>query len=99
MANGDGLQTMSSVDIVAFINSSRGPDEAILRHSDFLAKVETEIDDHRNFSSVYSDAKGESRKCYYLPKDESVLMVMSYSKQLRKQVYMAWKAAERASQT
>lgn len=39
VANALGVQTMSSLDIVDYINHIRKPGEAILRHDHFMAKV------------------------------------------------------------
>lgn len=69
---------MSSVEIVEVINAMRGPGKAELRHDNFMAKVAGHPGINRlNFQGVYSDPKGEQRPCYYLPKREAELMVMS----------------------
>ena len=41
----------------------------------------------RNFSGGYSDPNGQQRPCYYLPKREAELMVMSESLEVQTQVY------------
>ena len=79
---------MSSVEIVDVINAMRGPGKAELRHDTFLLKVDGHPGINRqNFLGVYSDAKGETRRCYYLPKREAELMVMSESLEVQTKVY------------
>lgn len=71
---------MSSVEIVEVINTMRKPGSAELRHDNFMAKLVGHPGINAlNFQGVYSDPKGESRPCYYLPKREAELMVMSES--------------------
>jgi hypothetical protein len=94
VTNTNGIKTMSSLDMVAYINSTRKPGEAVLRHADFLAKVPTVIEDERKFSSVYIAGNGQRQPCYLFPEEESMLMAMSYSYTLQKTVYRAWKEAE-----
>ena len=46
--------TMTSLELVDYINSQRGEGESELRHSDFLAKVPNVLGGgERNFSSTY----------------------------------------------
>ena len=73
-------KTMSSVEIVDVINAMRGPGKAELRHDDFMRKVagHPEING-RNFSGIYFDTLNREKPCYYLPKREAELMVMSES--------------------
>lgn len=67
---------MSSVEIVEVINSLRGAGKAEMRHDTFLQKVDGHPGINRQkFLGVYFDAKGEPRRCYYLPKREAELMV------------------------
>jgi hypothetical protein len=68
------------VEIVDVINAMRTTGKPILRHDNFMAKVAGHPGiNGLNFQGVYSDAKGETRPCYYLPKREAELMVMSES--------------------
>lgn len=69
---------MSSVEIVEVINAMRGPGKAELRHDHFMAKVAGHPGiAHPNFRGGYFDPNGQERPCYYLPKREAELMVMS----------------------
>lgn len=90
--------TMSSVQLVEVINEYRKLEgnTVILRHSDFLVKVGKELDgDERNFSSTYLDASNRQSKCYDLPKDECMLMLMSESRTVRKGVLERLKELEK----
>jgi len=79
---------MSSVEIVEVINAMRGPGKAELRHADFMEKVRTHPGiSERNFSFTYFDPNGQERPCYYLPKREAELMVMSESLEVQTKVY------------
>ena len=83
-----GVVTMSSLELVEFINSQRGEGEAELRHADFLAKVPKVLgQDERKFSSVYLGGNGQERPCYRFPKREACLMAMSYSYELQAKVF------------
>ena len=89
--------TMSSVQLVEVINEYRKLEgnTVVLRHSDFLVKVEKELDGaERNFSSGYLDVNNQKRKCYNLPKDECILMLMSESRTVRKGVLERLKELE-----
>lgn len=80
--------TMTSLEMVEFINSQRDKKDALLRHSDFLAKVPKVLgDDERKFSSVYVGGNGQERPCYKFPKREACLMAMSYSYDLQAKVF------------
>lgn len=69
---------MSSVEIVDVINAMRGPGKAELLHKNFTAKVEGLPGiDALNFQHTYFDQLGRVQTCYYLPKREAELMVMS----------------------
>ena len=71
---------MSSVEIVEVINAMRAPGKAELRHDNFMVKVEGHPGiTHLNFQGSYFDPTGRELKCYYLPKREAELMVMSES--------------------
>nr|WP_298117375.1 Rha family transcriptional regulator [uncultured Pseudomonas sp.] len=81
--------TMSSLDLVGFINSMRGDAEAELQHKDFLAKVPRVLgrDQSAKFSADYLDTRNRQQKCYRFPKRESCLMAMSYSYELQAAVF------------
>jgi len=71
---------MSSVEIVEVINALRDPGKAILRHDNFLAKVEKVLENAAlKFQGFYFGENGKQLPCYYLPKREASLMVMSES--------------------
>jgi len=75
-----GIKTMSSVEIVEVINAMRAPGKAVLRHDTFLLKVDGHPGITRqNFLGSYFDQLGREKPCYYLPKREAELMVMSES--------------------
>jgi phage antirepressor YoqD-like protein len=85
----NGNRKMSSVQLVEIINEYRKSEgnNSMLRHSDFLQKIEKELNgDERNFSSTYLDKSNRQAKCYLLPKDECILMLMSESRIVRKGV-------------
>ena len=82
---------MSSLDMVAYINATRKPGEAELRHTHFLAKVPTVLKDSAKFLAQYKDSTGRTLPCYYFPEQESMFMAMSYSYELQQTVYRSWK--------
>lgn len=93
----EGVKTMSSLDMVAYINSTREPGAAELRHDDFMRKVPTVIEDAPKFigSSFYIAYGTERpRAVYNFPRREAMLMAMSYSYKLQATVYDAWQEAE-----
>lgn len=80
--------TMSSMEMVEFINLNRGNDSAIVAHSDFLKKVPKVIGEGAGkFSSTYFDAQNKERPCYRFPKREACLMAMSYSYDIQAKVF------------
>lgn len=94
--------TMTSLEIVDFINNYRAKNEnnpIQLRHSDFMAKVPKVLgcEGLRNFSDTYVHAQnGQTYPCYRFPKRESCLMAMSYSYELQAQVFDRMTAMEDA---
>ncbi|CUI04698.1 hypothetical protein BN2497_4173 [Janthinobacterium sp. CG23_2] len=80
--------TMSSIELVELINSVRDLDRAELRHDNFMAKIEKHPGiDALKFKGVYTGGNGQQRPCYYLPKREAELMVMSESLEVQTKVY------------
>lgn len=80
--------TMSSLELVAFINDSRQAGAPELRHADFLAKVPKVLNGgERNFSSSYLNSQNKVQPCYHFPKREACLMAMSYSYDLQAKVF------------
>ncbi len=79
---------MSSVEIVDVINALRGPGKAEMKHNDFMKKVREHPGiNEGNFSFIYFDQLGREKPCYYLPKREAELMVMSESLEVQTKVY------------
>lgn len=84
--------TMTSIDLVDYINSQRGEDEAELRHDHFMAKVPKVLGDDAPKFSGTSFYKGNGtamleRAIYIFPKREACLMAMSYSYELQAKVF------------
>lgn len=80
--------SMSSIELVQLINSVRDLDRAELRHDNFIVKIEKHPGiDSPKFLGQYKDSTGRSLKCYYLPKREAELMVMSESLEVQTKVY------------
>lgn len=88
--------TMSSIEMVEFINSQRKEGEAELRHDNFMAKVPKVLgeEDALILKGIYKDAYGRDKPCYRLPKREACLMAMSYSYDLQAKVYDRMTALE-----
>lgn len=87
--------TMSSIELVQFINNQRDVGAAELAHSDFLKKVLHVLGpDAGKFSAVYKGGNGQDRPCYKFPKREACLMAMSYSYDLQAKVYDRMTALE-----
>lgn len=81
--------TMTSLELVDFINSVRGEGEAVLDHSDFMKKVPKVLGGGAGkFSDTYQHPQNRQiYPCYRLPKRESCLMAMSYSYELQAAVF------------
>ncbi|CAI8406615.1 MAG: Uncharacterised protein [Cryomorphaceae bacterium] len=88
--------TMTSLELVEFINSQREDSASELRHADFLEKVVKvlglEMSD--NFRSSYIDSMNRQKPCYRFPKREACLMAMSYSYDLQAKVFDRMTALE-----
>lgn len=98
ITNEDGIRTMSSVDMVDFINASREPGSKEVRHDNFVVTLKRRFPTTPfqtgvvNFS-VNNGAVRE-RTVYFLQKREAELIAMVYSEALQEAVYDAWQAAE-----
>ena len=81
--------TMTSLELVEFINSQRKEGDAILTHADFLKKVPKVLGGGEGkFSDTYIHPQnGQTYPCYVFPKREACLMAMSYSYELQAVVY------------
>ena len=93
--------TMSSLEIVDFINEYRAKIESNpvqLRHDHFMAKVPKVLGENQSpiFLGDYKDPKGRTYPCYHFPKREACLMAMSYSYELQAQVFDRMTAMEEA---
>lgn len=92
--------TMTSPEIVDYINDSRKFDEkpVQLRHADFMAKVPKVLglETSEKFRSSYLAGNGEYRPCYRFQKREACLMAMSYSYELQAQIFDRMTAMEEA---
>lgn len=81
--------TISSVELVAIINNLRESHRAELRHDSFMTKVGTVLGEGcPKFSGHYFHPQnGQKYRCYYLPKREALLMLMSESYAIQAKVY------------
>jgi hypothetical protein len=81
--------TLSSLELVAIINNLREEDAAELQHYDFTKKIVKVLGekDAGKFSGIYKDSMNRDRPCYFLPKREASLMVMSESYKIQAAVY------------
>lgn len=99
-SNNSNQVTMTSLELVDYINDSRKFDEkpVQLRHADFMAKVPKVlgIETSEKFRSSYLAGNGEQRPCYHFPKREACLMAMSYSYELQAQIFDRMTAMEEA---
>ena len=88
--------TMSSLELVDFINMSRKEGEAELQHKHFLEKVVKVLGEEisRKFGSSYKDSMNRDKPCYNFPKREACLMAMSYSYELQAKVFDRMTALE-----
>ena len=91
--------TMSSLELVEFINTQRGPGKVQLRHDHFMAKVPKVLGFHApKFLGTQKYGNGNSREICVFPKREACLMAMSYSYELQAIVYDRMTAQERQAQ-
>lgn len=80
--------TMTSLELVDYINASRTAGEPALTHANFLAKVEKVLGGtSHSFECDLPDSYGRSRRGYRFPKREACLMAMSYSYELQAKVF------------
>ena len=94
--------TMSSLEMVEYINSMRQPGEAELLHRNFMAKVPAVIGIEAaakfSASAFYTNGTGAQvpRTIFNFPKREACLMAMSYSYDLQAKVFDRMTALEAA---
>ena len=83
--------TMTSLEIVQFINQSRinNGDITLVQHKDFMRKVPKVLGGGvGKFSHTYTHPQnGQEYPCYRFPKREACLMAMSYSYEIQAQVF------------
>jgi phage antirepressor YoqD-like protein len=92
--------TMTSLELVDFINSQRDTAEAELTHANFMAKVPKVLGEGGliQFQDTYVQAQnGQTYPCFKLPKREACLMAMSYSYELQAKVFDKMTALETQS--
>ena len=94
------ILTMTSLELVEYINSERDTGATELRHDHFMAKVPyvLGLEHAPKFRGIYLDAYGREKPCYDFPKREACLMAMSYSYDLQAKVFDRMTALE-AKQT
>jgi hypothetical protein len=82
--------TMTSLELVDFINSQRKEGEAELRHDNFMAKVPTVLGDgvSLKFRTPHVNLQnGQTYQIYRFPKREALLMAMSYGNDMMVKVF------------
>lgn len=102
-----GALTMSSLELVEFINSERLKEAeaagaefpskgfAKLEHADFMKKVPEVLGVNAGkFSGIYFDTRNREQDCYNFPKREACLMAMSYSYDIQAKVFDRWQELE-----
>ncbi len=95
--NNSPVVTMSSLELVQFINNQRDEGEAELRHDHFMAKVPKVLGELGlpKFRDTYTNNQnGQIYPCYHFPKREACLMAMSYSYDLQAKVFDRMTALE-----
>ena len=96
--------TMSSPDIVGFINNFRKETATVekpykeLRHDDFMRKVLSVLGEEHapKFIGTQNYGNNNTRHIYNFPKREACLMAMSYSYELQARVFDRMTAMEEA---
>ncbi|QTH12494.1 Rha family transcriptional regulator [Pseudomonas corrugata] len=88
--------SMSSLELVDFINSKREQGQPLLTHKNLMAKVPKVLgaDQSAKFSADYVDSRSRSQKCFIFPKREACLIAMSYSYELQALVFDRMTALE-----
>lgn len=81
--------TMTSLEMVDYINSQRKKGESELRHDHFMAKVIQVLGKTvaPNFRGYYTASNGKQNPMYVFPKREACLMGMSYSYALQAKIF------------
>lgn len=98
----NGVYTMSSLEMVDYINASRMSMGGVgdLTHKNFLDKVDKVLplaqDSFESSATYVVNGATRTRLIYNFPKREACLMAMSYSYDLQAQIFDAWQEAEEA---
>lgn len=90
--------TMTSLELVDFINEQRDAAEPELRHDHFMVKVPKVLGESHapKFLGAQVYGNNNTRPIYKLPKREACLMAMSYSYELQAKVFDRMTALETA---
>jgi phage antirepressor YoqD-like protein len=94
------IVTMTSLELVEFINGQRKPIEPELRHDNFMAKAPKVLGEEHalNFKDMVTVTIGggatRQSPIYRFPKREACLMAMSYSYELQAKVFDRMTALE-----
>lgn len=90
--------TMTSLELVDFINEQRDAAEPELRHDHFMVKVPKVLGESHapKFLGTQVYGNNNTRPIYKLPKREACLMAMSYSYELQAKVFDRMTALETA---
>ncbi|ARU03947.1 hypothetical protein CCO03_03985 [Comamonas serinivorans] len=96
IANLGRAPTMTSLQLVDFINSQRAASEAVLRQRDFTTKAPKVLREEvcEKFRAPYVNP--QNGQIYRFPKREARLMAMSYSYELQAKVFGHMTALEEA---
>lgn len=98
--SGVSVCTMTSLELVAFINELRSPSVPELRHDHFMVKVPKVLGESHapKFLGTQVYGNNNTRHIYKLPKREACLMAMSYSYELQAKVFDRMTAMEQSAQ-
>lgn len=89
LATIDNTVTMTSLELVQFINNQRDVGEPELLHKNFMAKVPNVLGEGcaKFLADYVHHQNGQTYPCYKFPKREACLMAMSYSYDLQAKVF------------
>lgn len=89
MASNTSSATVSTGNVIT-MSSREIADLTGKRHDHVIRDIEKMLADVKidapKFGAVYSDAKGEQRKCYKLPRDLTYNLILGYRADLRLKV-------------
>jgi len=87
MTLGDGQRTMSSIELLALINTARAQfGESEVRRNDFHARVRDELDGEHYESFVVPNGNGTTSEAYRLTMRQCMYVAMRESKGVRRKV-------------